>query len=55
METRYVTDRATATTHHAQRPTPNARRQAGVFVSALNAAMVHRQINTPKRQAAFLA
>ncbi|MDR6926897.1 glycoside hydrolase family 19 protein [Pseudomonas sp. BE134] len=34
---------------------PNARRQAGVFVSALNAAMIHRQINTPKRQAAFLA
>ena len=34
---------------------PNARRQAGVFVSALNAAMVHRQIDTPKRQAAFLA
>ena len=34
---------------------PNARRQAGVFVSALNAAMGHRQINTPKRQAAFLA
>lgn len=34
---------------------PNARRQAGVFVSALNTAMVHRQINTPRRQAAFLA
>jgi putative chitinase len=34
---------------------PNARRQAGVFVSALNAAMANRQINTPKRQAAFLA
>jgi len=34
---------------------PNARRQAGVFVSALNAAMARRQINTPKRQAAFLA
>jgi putative chitinase len=34
---------------------PNARRQAGVFVSVLNAAMGHRQINTPKRQAAFLA
>ncbi|WP_085630704.1 glycoside hydrolase family 19 protein [Pseudomonas sp. R16(2017)] len=34
---------------------PNARRQVGVFVSALNAAMDHRQINTPKRQAAFLA
>ena len=38
-----------------QRIMPNARRQAGVFVSALNAAMAHRQINTPKRQAAFLA
>lgn len=34
---------------------PNARRKAGVFVSALNAAMTHRQIDTPKRQAAFLA
>ena len=34
---------------------PNARRQAGVFVSALNTAMAYRQINTPKRQAAFLA
>ena len=34
---------------------PNARRQAGVFVSALNAAMARRQINTPQRQAIFLA
>ncbi|POA58733.1 MULTISPECIES: glycoside hydrolase family 19 protein [unclassified Pseudomonas] len=34
---------------------PNARRQAGVFVSPLNAAMARRQIDTPKRQAAFLA
>ncbi|WP_338507527.1 glycoside hydrolase family 19 protein [Pseudomonas poae] len=34
---------------------PNARRQAGVFVPALNTAMINRQINTPKRQAAFLA
>src|SRR5450830_2124421 len=34
---------------------PNARRQAGVFVSALNAAMANRKIDTPKRQAAFLA
>ncbi|MDP3848641.1 MAG: glycoside hydrolase family 19 protein [Pseudomonas sp.] len=34
---------------------PNARRQAGVFVSALNAAMQRRQINTPKRMAAFLS
>jgi len=34
---------------------PNARTQAGVFVSALNSAMTHRHINTPKRIAAFLA
>lgn len=34
---------------------PNARRQAGVFVSVLNAAMARRQINTPQRMAAFLA
>ncbi|AZD20578.1 Lytic enzyme [Pseudomonas chlororaphis subsp. aurantiaca] len=34
---------------------PNARSQAGVFVSVLNAAMAHRYINTPKRMAAFLA
>jgi putative chitinase len=34
---------------------PNARRQAGVFVSALNTAMARRQINTPQRMAAFLA
>jgi putative chitinase len=34
---------------------PDARHQAGVFVSELNTAMAHRQINTPKRQAAFLA
>ncbi|WP_030128497.1 glycoside hydrolase family 19 protein [Pseudomonas sp. QTF5] len=34
---------------------PNARRKAGVFVSALNAAMTRRQIDTTKRQAAFLA
>ncbi|MGY4663260.1 glycoside hydrolase family 19 protein [Pseudomonas chlororaphis] len=34
---------------------PNARRQAGVFVPALNAAMSHREINTPKRRSAFLA
>ncbi|MCQ4257489.1 glycoside hydrolase family 19 protein [Stutzerimonas stutzeri] len=34
---------------------PNVRRNAGVFVSAINA-MCHRwQINTPKRMAAFLA
>ncbi len=34
---------------------PNARHQAGVFISALNTAMIHRNINTPKRIAAFLA
>lgn len=34
---------------------PSARHQTGVFVSELNTAMAHRQINTPKRQAAFLA
>jgi len=43
------------TVQQLQRIMPNARRQAGVFVSALNTAMVNRQINTPKRQAAFLA
>ena len=34
---------------------PDARSQAGVFISALNTAMIHRNINTPKRIAAFLA
>lgn len=34
---------------------PNARAQAGVFISALNAAMLHRNITTPKRMAAFIA
>ena len=34
---------------------PNSRLKAGVFVSALNAAMTHHQINTPERIAAFLA
>ncbi|MFJ7314436.1 glycoside hydrolase family 19 protein [Pseudomonas sp. NPDC098747] len=34
---------------------PNARSQAGVFVSALNSAMANRRIDTPKRVAAFLA
>ncbi|MCP3749607.1 glycoside hydrolase family 19 protein [Pseudomonas sp. SBB6] len=34
---------------------PNARQQAGVFVSAINAAMVRWEIDTPRRQAAFLA
>ena len=34
---------------------PNARSQAGVFISGLKTAMSHRNINTPKRIAAFLA
>lgn len=34
---------------------PNARHQAGVFISVLNGAMDRRDINTPKRIAAFLA
>jgi len=34
---------------------PNARAQAGVFVSALNIAMQHYQIVGPKRAAAFIA
>ncbi|MGN8276852.1 glycoside hydrolase family 19 protein [Pseudomonas sp. SMN5] len=34
---------------------PNARSQAGVFVSALNTAMSRHHIVTPKRIAAFLA
>jgi putative chitinase len=34
---------------------PNARSQAGVFVSALNTAMQHYQIVGPKRMAAFIA
>lgn len=34
---------------------PNAGPKAGVFVSALNAAMVNREINNPRRMAAFLA
>jgi putative chitinase len=34
---------------------PNARVQAGVFISALNAAMARFNINTPKRIAVFLA
>ena len=34
---------------------PNARSQAGVFVSALNSAMASHCIDTPKRVAAFLA
>jgi putative chitinase len=34
---------------------PNARLQAGVFISVLNSAMLGYNINTPKRAAAFLA
>jgi len=34
---------------------PYARDQAGIFLPALNDAMGHRQIDTPQRQAAFLA
>ena len=34
---------------------PNARAQAGVFILALNAAMLHRHITGPKRMAAFIA
>lgn len=34
---------------------PNARSQAGVFVSALNTAMQHYQIVGPRRAAAFIA
>ncbi len=34
---------------------PNARSLAGVFICALNEAMLNRKIDTPKRAAAFLA
>lgn len=34
---------------------PHARALAGVFLCVLNAAMLNRQIDTPKRAAAFLA
>jgi len=34
---------------------PNARSQAGIFLPVLNAAMAEFSINTPARQAAFLA
>lgn len=34
---------------------PNARSQVGAFVSALNTAMQHYQIVSPKRMAAFIA
>ncbi|WP_273820602.1 glycoside hydrolase family 19 protein [Pseudomonas asplenii] len=45
----------TVTVQQLQQILPNAGKKAGVFVSALNAAMDRRQINTPKRAAAFLA
>lgn len=34
---------------------PYARDQAGIFLSVLNDAMGHKQIDTPQRQSAFLA
>ena len=43
------------TSEQLQQLFPNARTQAGVFVSVLNIAMAHRNINSPKRIAAFLA
>ncbi|MEO4014761.1 MULTISPECIES: glycoside hydrolase family 19 protein [Pseudomonas] len=45
----------TVTQQQLQIVMPNARSQAGVFISVLNTAMSHRNINTPKRIAAFLA
>lgn len=45
----------TVTQQQLQNIMPNARSQAGVFISALNTAITHRNINTPKRIAAFLA
>ncbi|AZD00712.1 glycoside hydrolase family 19 protein [Pseudomonas chlororaphis] len=45
----------TVTLKQLQQILPNAGARAGVFVSALNAAMSRRQISTPKRIAAFLA
>lgn len=45
----------TVTQQQLQIVMPNARSQAGVFISVLNTAMAHRNINTPKRIAAFLA
>lgn len=38
-----------------QKIMPNARSKAGIFLPALNAAMVEFGINTPARQAAFLS
>jgi len=45
----------TITQSQLQKIMPNARNQAGVFISALNTAMARSNINTPKRIAAFLA
>lgn len=43
------------TQHLLETIMPNARSQAGVFISALNTAMLRYSINTPKRIAVFLA
>lgn len=43
------------TLEQLQQVFPHARSLAGVFISTLNLAMLNRQINTPKRAAAFLA
>ncbi|MBV4478663.1 glycoside hydrolase family 19 protein [Pseudomonas khavaziana] len=43
------------TLNQLQQMFPNARSQAGIFISAINSAMLNRDINTPKRIAAFLA
>lgn len=45
----------TITQQQLQSVMPDARLQAGVFTSFLNTAMLHHNINTPKRIAAFLA
>lgn len=45
----------TLTQQQLQSVMPNARSQAGVFISFLDTAMAHHNINTPKRVAAFLA
>ena len=45
----------TITQTQLQNILPDARLQAGVFISALNSAMTRYTINTPKRIAAFLA
>ncbi|CAN7292596.1 glycoside hydrolase family 19 protein [Pseudomonas sp. GL-B-26] len=45
----------TVTQQQLQIVMPRARSQAGVFISVLNTAMSHRNINIPKRIAAFLA